>query len=106
MALPLPVTFGVPRALHCYYIDDVRYVVTHSSIKINFLPMTFHFILRYHVIMIVAHNYRMICYVFIKCSSSDSLPKKCKVINISNKRSSMNIDYYIGSHPVLCFLRK
>ena len=53
--------------------------------------------------MTIVPSYKTICHVCTNGPSSGSLlnPNKCEALNISNKRSSISFDYYIGSHPIL-----
>ena len=90
--LLLPVASGVPQGsilgplLFILYVDDVRYVVKHSSIKIFADDISLYS--------------RVSCYDDCLKLQDDKLnPKKCEAINISYKRSPINFDYCTGSCP-------
>ena len=102
----LPVVSGVPQGsilgplLFILYIDNVRHSVNHSCIKIFADDISLYSqVSTYDDCLKLQNDLSKVFQWSIKWQLTLN-PAKCEAIRISNKRSPVNIDYYIGSHPV------
>ena len=102
----LPVASGVPQGsilgplLFILYVDDVRQVVKHSSIKLFADDISLYSQVSCYDDCLQLQSDLSSIYQWSLRWQLQLNPRKCEAINISNKRSSINIDYYIGSHLV------
>ena len=102
----LPVVSGVPQGsilwplLFILYIDDVKHVVQHSSIKVFADDISLYSqVSCYDDCSKLQDDLSCVYQWFLKWQLKLN-PNKCEALNISNKHSSISFDYYIGSHPI------
>ena len=103
----LPVASGVPQGsilgplLFILYVDDVRSVVKHSSIKIFADDISLYSRVSCYDDCLKLQDDLSCVYQWSLKWQLKLNPKKCEAINISYKRSPINFDYCIGSCPIL-----
>ena len=102
----LPVASGVPQGsilgplFFILYIDDIRHVVKHSSIKSFADDISLYSrVSCYDDCLKLQEDLSSVYNWSLKWHPKLN-PKKCEAVNITNKRHPINFEYFIGSHPI------